>query len=135
MIQRYCDGANSDNYFYIWGVVNAYPGSSSTGWSMNMNTAASRGVGNNMTVARSDFGTMVDYEHAGANIFIVGGGDAATNKFQMKTESMGTTAASGSGNDYTASCEGRLRGWHRTSTNAHNLFSGLLNHMLLEWSS
>ena len=22
----YCDGANSDNYFYIWGVVNAYPG-------------------------------------------------------------------------------------------------------------
>ena len=38
----YCDGANSDNYFYVWGVTNAYLGTSSAGWSLNMNTAASR---------------------------------------------------------------------------------------------
>ena len=49
----------------------------------------------------------------------------------MKTETMGTTSNSGSSSDYTAACEGRLRGWHRTATNAAQSFSGLLNHMLL----
>lgn len=118
----YCDGANSDNYFYVWGVTNAYPGTSSAGWSLNMNTSAGRGAGNSMTVARADFGTMVDYEHAGANIFIVGGGSNVTNKFQMKTESMGTSSNSGTAVDYTAACEGRLRGWHRTGTAAAQSF-------------
>ena len=45
--------------------------------------AASRGAGNNMTVARADFGPMVDYEHAGANIFICWCWSNVTNKFQM----------------------------------------------------
>ncbi len=116
----YCDGANSDNYFYIWGIVNAYAGTSANGWSMNMNTAASRGGGHTMSVARADFGTMVDFEHAGANIFIVGGLSATTSKFQMKTETMGTTSNSATAADYTAACEGRLRGWHKTGSTAQS---------------
>ena len=63
---------------------------------------------------------MVDFEHAGANIFIVGGLSNVTSKFQMKTETMGTTSNSATAADYTAACEGRLRGWQKTGGTAQS---------------
>jgi len=123
----YSDGANSDLYFYVYAIANAFMGSSATTWSMNMTNEASRGGATaswNMTVSRNDLGTMVDYEHAGAKVYIVGGGNAATDRFDLKTETMATSAQrpqnSATSNDFTATSEGRFRGWHKTGSTAQS---------------
>ena len=117
----YCDGGNSDLYFYVYGIIDAFAGNSSETWSWHMSTSTGRGTNAswNMTVGRDDLGTMVDYEHQGARIYCVGGGSNVTDRFNMKTETMLSVGpTSGSSSDYTATAEGRLRGWQVTSTAA-----------------
>jgi len=122
----YCDGANGDRYFYVWGIIAAFMGSSADAWSWNMNTSASRGTNAswNMSVSRNDLGTMVDYEHAGAKTYIVGGANARTDRFNMITESMSTSSfppdSGNGGTDYAATAEGKLRGWFKSASAAQS---------------
>lgn len=118
----YCDGANGDFYFYVYNANGGLNTSSADCWSMNMSTQTSRGhttAAWNMTVGRDDLGTMVDYQHAGAKIYCVGGGNTATDRFDMITETMASSGSrppdGGQAGQFTSTCEGRYRGWAKTS--------------------
>lgn len=123
----YCDGGNSDFYFYVYNANNGLNSYDTTCWSMNMVTQASRGhttAAWNMTASRDDLGTMVDYEHAGGRIYCVGGGSSATDRFTMSTETMassGSRPADGSqSGQFTSTCEGRYKGWAKSGGNAQS---------------
>jgi len=135
----YLDGGNSDNYFYVFAIGGM--GSSSTTWSMNMSTQASRGASTsswNMTVARDDLGTMVDWQHrsGGGKIYCVGGGNTATDRFTMASETMSTASLppnTGSSGNVTATFEGEFRGYCNVSSTT--LYMNWANETYSSWAT
>lgn len=116
----YNDGSFGDFRFHVWGVgdnANQYPAnySLSGAWMFNMTNQSGYAQSSswNLKSARDDCGTIQDYEHAGAKVYICAGSQAATDVFDMPTDAMlsAGSAANSNGGNWTACCEGQYRGW------------------------
>ena len=114
----YIDGAFSDLHMYCYGTDNSFSGNTNRVWSMQMSNESSRGNQSGMNVSRNDCGCMIDYHYMGAHIYITGGGNSTTDRTNMKNDSNSTTNGFGSGGDYTAGTQGRLRGYMKTGGTA-----------------
>ena len=117
----YMSGSWSDIKHWFHSMENTYRGSSN--YTSGFNMATEVGIAHlsqwDMTVSRGSMGSMQDHVFAGGNSFLTGGGNARTDVFNLKTETMRT---SGFPNDYpdggddpTWGGHGRLKGWHKRS--------------------
>ena len=116
----YTDGAHGDYYMYIYAIGGAINAGSTTTSSISMQTQSGRANNSswNMSVSRDAMGVMLDYHHAGAKAYIAGGGNARTDRHNMQTETMSTSAFPPDhaySQNHTASCEGQYRGWYKSN--------------------
>jgi len=117
----YCDAGHGDYYMYVYGMGGM--GGSSTTWSMNMTTQSSRGNVNGMIRGRNDMGPFQDYHHAGAKVYVTGGGDGNTDRQSMVTETWSDVGRTvGDGGDYSASAEHQNYGFYKRGGTG-NLFA------------
>ena len=117
----YMSGSWSDIKHWFHSMENTYRGSSN--YTSGFNMATENGISHlnqwDMTVNRASMGSCQDHVFAGGNSFLHCGGNARTDVFNLKTETMRT---SGFPNDYpdggddpTWGGHGRTHGWIKRS--------------------
>ena len=115
----YGDGGSSDTHLYVFGLAAGFQGTDNDAWRMQMSNESGTAMPNTMGSDKEDLGCMVDYHHGGANIYTNGGSNTTVDRFAMNNHSRSAASSSPTGGHYTASAQGRLRGWTSIDSDKH----------------
>tara|TARA_B100001113_G_C21012492_1_gene579945 strand:- start:50 stop:1045 length:996 start_codon:yes stop_codon:yes gene_type:complete len=127
----YIDGGHSDTHFYTFGLDNGYAGTNNDAWRMQMSNESGTNMQDTMGSDKEDLGVFMDYHHEGANIYTMGGSNSTVDRFNMNSHSRSGAAGCPSGGHYTASAQGRLRGW--TSVDSSRYYYQFSNDTWYGW--
>lgn len=123
----YMSGSFSDNKHWFHSMENTYRGSSTytSGFSMTSESGITHQSSWDMTVSRGSMGSFQDHEFSGGNSYLLGGGNARTDVFNLKTEVMRTSGfppnQGDGGADPTWGGHGRLKGYYKRGGTRQNM--------------
>ena len=82
-----------------------------------MSTETGTDMNDTMGSNKQDLGVFLDYHHGGGNLYTMGGNNSTVDRFAMNNHSRTAASSSANGAHYTASAQGRLRGWTSIDSN------------------
>ena len=115
----YMAGSFNDITHFCHSMEDTYRGSSNYTSAMSMATESGRSHNTqwDMTVNRASMGSFQDHIFSGGYSYLIGGGNARTDVFNLNTEVMRTSGFppnhGDGGNDPTWGGNGRLKGWYK----------------------